>query len=172
MPMSIEARPGRPCPIARPPSSRGCRCGATGAAGVQAARSNAVARRSMKDGGLRTTGFAMGARASGRSIGCAPTQRRRADAGAKINRRAPVRHDQGLDRVLPFPDQAVSRGGHGNGVERAGLQHQENDLLGGHAGVDGCDPKVIAGKSAISSPIMAPFEPEKALKTGVRRNWF
>lgn len=116
--------------------------------------------------GALNTGFAVGARTSSRGIGCAPTQRRRADAGAKVNRRASVRNDQSLDRVLPFPDQAVSRGGRGNGVERAGLQHQENDLLAGHAGVDGCDPKLIAGKSAPSNPRMAPFEPEMPQNSG------
>jgi hypothetical protein len=68
--------------------------------------------------------------ALGRSLECAPPQPGLPDERPSLDRRAPVWHDQVLDRILSFPDPTASGRAHRNGAERARLQHQAHDGSG------------------------------------------
>lgn len=101
-----------------------------------------------KDCGLKgrcTTGhekarLQMGTRAPGRSLECPPPQSGSSDERSPLDSRASVWHDQGLDWILPFSDTAAWGRGHGNGAERAGLQHPAYDRSGRDQRADCRDP--------------------------------
>ena len=79
----------------------------------------------------------LGTRASGRGDAKANRRWRGMDAAQTRHRRAPIRHDQGVNGRDPLPDAALEERPDRDSVADSGLQHQANALDDGNDWPDG-----------------------------------
>ncbi len=101
----------------------------------------------------RAADFTLGTRGSGRRHGWASRARPGLHDAAPLHRRAPVRHDQGVDGRHPFPDAQAAERPQRDGAERSGLQHQTNGRPARRQGADAGHAGVITdGDSRRAEP--------------------